>query len=604
MLSSISRQWLTSCIVLCFCCHQVSAWHSAMLDVQGESLVYLSDNDGFVLPDFSHAGYKGADEQIPEVPVVRTISAIVGDNTNHIQTAIDAIGAMPLQNGIRGALLLTAGVYEVHGTLTVPFDGVVLRGEDGAVLRAIGDMPHQRDVLVIGANKRIWGANEKDGTRQLITDNMVMPGCRTLTLNDAQRLSVGKQIIIYHPCTAEWLQAVNYGGVPYPDPSDPDNADERWTTGQYPIIYHRYITEVNGNTITLDAPVFYTLRKSLAQSYIYEPDMTGTIYGSGIENITIEIESLGGEDENHAWNAVRFRSIENAWAIDCTFKGFGQSGLVTEACRRSTFLRCKALDPVGITTGERKYNFNTYLYSQLNLFSECYARGGRHNYISNGTSGTSGNVFLFCVSDSALNVNEGHRGWTQGMLYDNHRDTNMTRPFTLGLYNRVAMGTGHGWAAVQSVLWNCDVGETYGTIGLQKPPTAQNYAIGCKAKRITGKPVSSSDFTLGYVEGQNRSGLEPQSLYLAQLNDRRQNTAVNHADNIIEDLLTINTALRQAKVNVQVERLAIVAVEGRIVCTVDRPAVGEVVSLAQLPTGMYFVYIVLENSVSVKKILL
>ena len=141
-----------------------------MLDVQGESLVYLSDNDGFVLPDFSHAGYKGADEQIPEVPVVRTISAIVGDNTNHIQTAIDAIGAMPLQNGIRGALLLTAGVYEVHGTLTVPFDGVVLRGEDGAVLRAIGDMPHQRDVLVIGANKRIWGANEKDGTRQLITD--------------------------------------------------------------------------------------------------------------------------------------------------------------------------------------------------------------------------------------------------------------------------------------------------------------------------------------------------------------------------------------------------------------------------------------------------
>jgi len=210
--------------------------------------------------------------------------------------------------------------------------------------------------------------------------------------------------------------------------------------------------------------------------------------------------------------------------VDCEFAGFGQSGIVTEACRRSTFLRCRAVDPVAVTTGERKYCFNTYLHSQLNLFRECYARGGRHNYISNGTSGTSGNVFLYCVSDSALNVNEGHRGWTQGMLFDNHQDVNMVRPFTLGLYNRVAMGTGHGWAAVQSVLWNCDVDASYGTIGLQKPPTAQNYAIGCKAKKITGKPVSASDFTLGYVEGQNKTGLQPQSLYETQWQARHSLT--------------------------------------------------------------------------------
>ena len=164
---------------------------------------------------------------------------------------------------------------------------------------------------------------------------------------------------------------------------------------------------------------------------------------------------------------------------------------------------------------------------ELNLFRECYAHGGRHNYISNGTSGTSGNVFLRCISDSALNVNEGHRGWTQGMLYDCHQEQNMVRPFTLGLYNRVAMGTGHGWAAVQSVLWNCDVDANYGTIGLQKPPTAQNYAIGCKAKKITGKPVNASDFTLGYVEGQNKSGLQPESLYEAQLSSRHAATATN-----------------------------------------------------------------------------
>lgn len=504
----------------------VGGWNSALLSIRDGQPVYHPDADGYVLPDFSHAGYKGADEQWPEIPVVKTIYPVSGDNTAHIQAAIDAVGTMPLINGVRGALLLSAGTYTLSGSLAVPYDGVVIRGEgaDRTILRAVGDTPHQRDVLVIGSGKRIWGASERNGTRQTIQDAVVPVGAVSFTVGDGSRYSVGAPLIIYHPCSAAWLAAVDYGGVPYPDPTSPADADERWTTDLYPVTYHRYITGIDGNTITIDAPVFYTLRKNLSPSYVYVPDMTGTIYGSGVENLSITIESAGGEDENHAWNAVRFRSVENAWAVDCEFAGFGQSGIVTEACRRSTFLRCRAVDPVAVTTGERKYCFNTYLHSQLNLFRECYARGGRHNYISNGTSGTSGNVFLYCVSDSALNVNEGHRGWTQGMLFDNHQDVNMVRPFTLGLYNRVAMGTGHGWAAVQSVLWNCDVDASYGTIGLQKPPTAQNYAIGCKAKKITGKPVSASDFTLGYVEGQNKTGLQPQSLYETQWQARHSLT--------------------------------------------------------------------------------
>lgn len=484
------------------------------------------------LPDFSHAGYHGAEMDIPVVDEVKRISPIEGDNTAHIQAAIDAVGLLPLDaNGHRGAVVLEAGLYPIYGTINIPYSGVVIRGvgqgedsQTNTILRAIGDKPHQRDVVMVGNSSRIGAQSMVSGTKQSILDDSVAVGACEFHVTNASKYKEGDPIAIYHPCTEVWLKAVNYGGVPYPDPTSPSDPDERWVIDQLPILYHRYITRIDGNKIMVDAPVFYTLRKSLAQPYVYTPNMKGTVTECGVENLRIEVESAGGSDENHAWSTLHFKSVENCWAFGCTFVGFGHSGIITEACRRSTFTRCNAIDPVAIVTGERMYNFNTYLYSQLNLFSYCYARSGRHHYISNGTSTTSGNVFLNCVSDNVQNANEGHRQWTQGMLYDGHVEKNLCRSFVIGLYNRVAMGTGHGWAAVNSVLWNCDVDASYGVIGLQQPPTAQNYAIGCKAKSITGKPIKASDFAHGYVEGTNQSGLEIPSLYLYQLEKRHSKT--------------------------------------------------------------------------------
>ncbi len=486
------------------------------------------------MPDFSHAGYHGADAEIPEVEEVCRIAPIDGDNTAHIQAAIDSVGGLSLNaNGWRGAVVLDAGLYALYGTIYVPYSGVVLRGvgqdentKTNTVLRAIGDTPHQRDVVVVGNSARIWGQTPVEGTKQYIKNDSVACGAQKIQVEDGTAYRAGQPLIIYHPCTEKWLQAVDYGGVPYPDPSSPSDPDERWTKDQLPIVYHRYITAVEGNTLVLDAPVFYTLRKSLSDAYVYVPNMNGTVTECGVESLRIEVESAGGTDENHAWSTLRFRSTENVWASECTFVGFGHSGIITEACRRATFTHCSAIDPVGIVTGERMYNFNTYLHSQLNLFCYCYARNGRHHYISNGTSTTSGNVFLYCTSDGVQNANEGHRQWTQGMLYDAHKEQNLCRNFVLGLYNRVALGTGHGWAAVNSVLWNCDVDASCGVIALQQPPTAMNWAVGCKAKEITGTPIKASSFPLGYTEGTNRDGLEIPSLYLYQLNQRRKSTGI------------------------------------------------------------------------------
>jgi hypothetical protein len=106
------------------------------------------------------------------------------------------------------------------------------------------------------------------------------------------------------------------------------------------------------------------------------------------------------------------------------------------------------------------------------------------------------------------------------MLYDNFTDakTNVSSSsYVLGLYNRGNYGSGHGWAAVHSVAWNCNTGAS--RIILQKPPTAQNYAIGCVGGVTGAGPFSGPQ---GYIEGTNTAGLQPRSLYVAQLADRLQ----------------------------------------------------------------------------------
>ena len=77
---------------------------SILFHNSSNQLVYVSDTDGNHIPDYSYVGYKNGEEALPDVEVVKEISPIVGDNTAHIQAAIDEVEALPLNaNGHRGS---------------------------------------------------------------------------------------------------------------------------------------------------------------------------------------------------------------------------------------------------------------------------------------------------------------------------------------------------------------------------------------------------------------------------------------------------------------------------------------------------------------------
>ncbi|HOI28697.1 MAG TPA: T9SS type A sorting domain-containing protein [Melioribacteraceae bacterium] len=517
-------------------------WQSNIVYIGNDGkLVYVSDSEGNRIPDFSGAGFKGGGIEIPFIPVVKTIEAIQGDNTAHIQNAINEVAALPVgQDGFRGALLLKAGSYQVNGTIRINQSGIILRGEgDGddpskhTIIFGKGNIPHQRTILIAGGGSLTRWSEQVSGSKTNITTQTVFVGSKSFSVESTSPYNVGDNIIIYHPITEEWINAVGGGGTA---------TDPSWTVQDaINIIYNRYITGISGNEITVDVPLFYTLDRSLSQSYIYKYSRSGLKTNIGIEDLRIEIEAAGtpqnsNGDENHAWHAIELKQIEDAWVKNCTMLHFGQSGIMTSTASRITIDNCKAIDPISIITGERRYNFNMYHASQQILVQNSYTRYGRHDFVSNGTSTVSGIIFYNNVSDYTYSSSEGHRWWSQGILFDNITFNNPNTSIVLALYNRGDNGTSHGWASVNSVAWNCKVGGNKSVI-IQKPPTAQNYSVGNFAGKVTGLKSQGApyDQPQGFIEGTNLSGINPPSLYKAQLDERLITSLKENSRGLIDD---------------------------------------------------------------------
>lgn len=613
-----------------------TAWQSNMISIdESGEITYNNDSDGYRLPDFSHAGYKNGDAPIPYVPVVKVISPIEGDNTYHLQQAFNSMEGFPLDNnGIRGAILLKKGLYPVKGPISLTHSGVVIRGEgygnDPATSTIIYDYLRdddgyvsQRSVLKIGLNSGSWSYEKNNETP--ILDDIVPIGSYTVRIAKNANYNVGDVVCIYHPCSPKWLEAVNYGEVGRPDFA----AVYAWDSTTANIQYHRYVTQKkdigNESLITLDAPVFYPLNKSLSQSTLYK--FTNKVAQNiGIENIRITTNGDSINDEQHAWNCIYFQNLENCWAKNVVTTNFGKAGMIFQRSTRVTVDSCYSLDAAARSIGERMYNFSLSSMCQLILFQNCYARLSRHAFVSNGTSTVSGIVYYKCKSEAARTRSEGHRMWTQGMLFDSFEAFN---PFTskatelpvLGLFNRWEQGSGHGWGAVNSVLWNCNLRTDHSTpearfysptnaraqITLEKPPTSQNYAIGCFLEKSTDIIIFYKK--LGYIEGTNRAGLHPQSLYKAQYDYRKSLTTRITVPTVGNDGIKLypNPAKGYFTVgfgasNVTECLVEIYTIEGKL-AALSTLKTNELFDTTALGKGLYFAKIKLDDKIFSQKLM-
>jgi hypothetical protein len=180
-------------------------------------------------------------------------------------------------------------------------------------------------------------------------------------------------------------------------------------------------------------------------------------------------------------------------------------------------------------TGGRRYPF--YIEGQQNLVKNAFAKYARHDFVV-GALAAGPNVYVDCWAQYSSNDTGPHHRWSVGTLFDN-----VSIPHNqINIRNRGNMGTGHGWAGANSVIWNSKAKSYI----VQNPPTAQNWLIG-----------SSGGTSGNGFKDSHGTRVTPRSLYYAQLAERQAQPGREAREYWLGDIDALNnTAGPAAKADV------------------------------------------------------
>lgn len=462
------------------------------LKVQKGELNYLSDERGNRILDFSTCGYRSSEITIPDVGNVVFVSWKSGDNSSRIQKAIDYVSSLPVDaNGFRGAVLLDKGIFELNEALRITVSGVVLRGMDCEQTVLIKKGVDRGSLIYIE------GENDKKtiDTLKVKTEYVPVNACCFQVLG-ANRLKVGDRVQVLRPSTKEWIESIGcyeHGGA---------NSYSGWKPGEVDILWDRQVCQVDGSTITLDAPLTVALDAQWGTSLVMPYVWNGRIGDVGIENMTLisDYDKRYPKDEDHCWTGVSIENAENCWVRRVNFKHFAGSAVVVQhTASKVTVEDCVSNEPVSEIGGMRRCTFLTY--GQQVLFQRCLSVHGIHDFAA-GYCAPGPNAFVQCDTYESLGFSGSIDTWACGLLFDVvNVDGN-----DLIFKNLGQNKNGAGWNTANSMFWQC----TASMIHCFSPSEdAKNRTYGSWAQCWGDGDWAEMD-----------NHVQPRSLFYAQLKER------------------------------------------------------------------------------------
>ena len=408
--------------------------------------------------------------------------------------ALDAVAALPLKGEVRGAVALSPGTFTLNGSLHIRASGVVLRGAGsgmgGTLLNGVGA---PRVMFTISGS----GSAQSSGTAVTISDAYVPSGARSFHVSDASAFKPGDTVLVGRPVTTAWI---HFMGM---DTLVRDGVQQTWISPGTVIKHDRVIAAVNGNQITVDAP----LSDSLDAQFVTPPGASlvkysfpGRIVGVGLEGFHLVVPGLVTAIDQPTFKMLDMNATMNGWLKDLVGEGFVNGISIGGGTKWITVQEVSLIHTAAVDNSAG-YPADFIVSGTQNLFLRCTTSGTQAFPFATMAEVSGPNVVLGMTAKGKDKI-QPHMRWATGLLVDS-TDVSMG---AIEFINRGTAGSGHGWAIGWAVAWN----SVAASLNIQQPPGAQNWAIGS-----SGSPGTST----GAIDSLGVP-VTPKSLYLQQLCER------------------------------------------------------------------------------------
>ena len=159
-----------------------------------------------------------------------------------------------------------------------------------------------------------------------VLSKYVPVNARTLEVASGTSLRKGDRVMVNRPSEKDWIASLGCdifgGGI----------GALGWKEGDMDLSWDRTVTEVNGNQITLDAPLTVALNATYGTSTVTVCQWNGRIRNCGVENMTLisDYDKRYPKDEDHCWTGISIEDAEDCWVRRVNFKHFAGSAVIVQ----------------------------------------------------------------------------------------------------------------------------------------------------------------------------------------------------------------------------------------------------------------------------------
>ncbi len=487
----------------------------------------------FIPMDYSTCGYHASERSIPDVKNAVTVRHTDGDCSPRLQKAIDYVSSLkPDKEGHRGTVLVGEGTFRLDTPLRITASGVVIRGMGKKKTRLVKNGFDRGAVIYIEGK-----ATMTKGDTLNIMNQKLRAGSTVITLASAAKLKAGDRIMVLRPSTKEWIASLKCddfgGGLDYTG----------WKPTDIDMLWNRTVTRVDGNAVTLDAPLTMTIDRSFGSAVAITSRPTGEVTECGVENLSLESahNSWNAKDEDHCWDGVWMNNARDCWVRRTDFRHFAGSAVnLQKQTSRITVEDCVASEPVSEIGGWRRRVFLTR--GEQNLFQRCVSKDGYHDFAADYCA-AGPNAFVQCDGEGSLSFSGSVGSWAPGLLFD----VVNIEGNDISFRNLENWQMGTGWNTANSMLWQC----TASTLYCYSPDDDDR----CSANACWGTMTGNGEWT-----GSN-DAVTPRSLFYDQLQkrvgDKANNGYVYNRNITASSSPTIEVAQKLAMESVTTPRVTI-----------------------------------------------